>query len=317
MNSALYERTSIIVGDEGLRRLQNAKVLVVGVGGVGGHCAESLVRSGVGNLYICDHDVVSLTNKNRQLSALDSTVGKSKARVLAARFADINRACKVHIIDAFLLPEDIPEILEREDFDVVVDAIDSVDCKLALIVACAKRNICIFVSGGAGGRVDPLAIKYGDIFETQNDGLLKRMRADLKRYGVEHGQVECIHSTEKARPPLPPAKQEAGGRDRAVNGTMSYLPPLFGLVISSRVITYLMDPVAYRKEMAAAEKRRLKKLLHSMDDAAAATATATGKGNNSNSNDINSRRRNRETVNNNNNNNGKDGEGQNQKKQPE
>lgn len=259
MNAALYERTFILLGEEGVRRLQNSNVLVVGVGGVGGHCAESLVRSGIGSICICDHDVVSLTNKNRQITALDSTVGLSKVRVLANRFADINRACRVTVIDAFLLPEDIPEILEREKFDCIVDAIDSVECKVALIVAAAKRGIRIFVSGGAGGRFDPSQIRFCDLFDTDYDSLMRRLRGELRKLGVTHGQVECVASTEVPKPPLPPAKSECGGRERAVNGTMSYLPPMFGMFLSSRVIQFCMDPAKYNAELAAAEKRRARK----------------------------------------------------------
>ena len=258
MNGAIYERTSILVGDAGLRRLQNARVLVVGVGGVGGHCAEALVRSGVGNLYICDHDVVSLTNKNRQLSALDSTVGLSKARVLANRFADINRACNVAIIDSFLLPDDIPEIVERENFDCIVDCIDSVDCKIALVAAAAKRNIVIFVAGGAGGRTDATQLRFADVFDTEHCAMLKRLRTELRRFGVGFGQAQCVFSNELARQPLPPSKQDSGGRDRAINGTMSYIPPMFGLMLASKVIQFVLDPTAYRAGITADIKRRLK-----------------------------------------------------------
>ncbi|KAH8606214.1 putative ThiF family [Trypanosoma vivax] len=161
LNAAIYERTQIIVGDVGVRRLQRVNVFLAGVGGVGGHCAEALVRGGVGRITICDHDVVSSTNKNRQLVALDSTVGESKVSVLARRLQDINAHCQVTALDALLLPEDMEDILTRQRYDYVVDCIDSVECKVALLSTSVRLGLRTYAACGAGGRVDPSHISVG------------------------------------------------------------------------------------------------------------------------------------------------------------
>lgn len=247
LNSALYERTEILVKTEGLQRLRNGRILVVGVGGVGGHCAEALVRAGVGHLTICDGDVVSSTNKNRQLIALDSTVGKSKVSELCARLHDINASCVIAAVDGFLLPEDIPEFFERYRFDVVVDCIDSVECKVSLLEHAVKAGVKVFSSGGAGGRLRPEDIKVGDLFETVNDGLSRACRQQLRRRGVEPGTITTVYSQELPAPPTAPQRQEQGGRDRVLNGTISYLPPMFGLTLASLAIRWLLSPSSPRK----------------------------------------------------------------------
>ena len=287
-SAALYERTAILVKDEGLNRLQHANVLVAGVGGVGGHCAEALVRAGIGNVTIVDGDVVMTTNKNRQLIALDSTVGQSKVEVLARRLRDINPRCVVTAVDGFILPEDMDRLLsashrlveahddgrqtalEPDDdphssssssspFTHVVDCIDSVECKVALLQAAVRHRVPCFSSGGAGGRLDPSLVGMKDLTETEGDALLRICRKELKETpGFTWGCVTCVCSAERPVPPLAPVKQDAGGRDRAVNGTISYMPPLYGLLLSSGVIRRAVDPKADGK-IAAELKKRMKK----------------------------------------------------------
>ena len=264
LNAAIYERTQILVGDDGIRRLQNCNVFLAGCGGVGGHCAESLVRSGVGKITLCDHDVVSSTNKNRQLVALDSTIGKSKVQELARRLQDVNAHCVVTAMDAFLLPEDMESVLGLQRYDYVVDCIDSVECKIALLCTAVKLGIRTYSSCGAGGRLDPALVSIGDIFETENDGLARICRSELRKAGIGPGTITVVHSKEKGLPPLEPQRQEAGGRDRAINGTISYMPPLFGLVLASAVIRNAAHPEA----AAAAEKKRRKDLMKRIDAAA-------------------------------------------------
>ncbi|CCD17347.1 unnamed protein product [Trypanosoma congolense IL3000] len=255
LNAAIYERTQIIIGDEGVNRLRNINVFLAGVGGVGGHCAEALVRGGVGSITICDHDVVSATNRNRQLVAMDSTIGKSKVSVLAQRLQDINCHCRVTALEALLLPEDMEDILTRQCYDYVVDCIDSVECKVALLSTAALLGLRTYASCGAGGRVDPSLVKIGDIFETMNDALARCCRNELRKRGIGPGVITAVHSSELGTAPLEPQRQEAGGRDRAINGTVSYMPPLFGLLLASAVLRHAVDPAKMDRE----EKRKLKK----------------------------------------------------------
>ena len=258
LNSALYERTQILIGDDGIRALQGTNVFLAGTGGVGGHCAEALVRAGVGSITIVDHDVVSSSNKNRQLIALDSTIGKSKVEELARRLRDINRHCCIVALDAFLTTEDMEEVLSRQRYDFVVDCIDSVECKVALLAAAVKLRLRVYASCGAGGRLDPALVKVGDLFETENDGLARACRAALRRRGIGAGDITVVHSVEKGIPPLEPQRQEAGGRDRAMNGTISYMPPLFGLLLASAVLRCAVNPAAHDAEVARRKKKAMK-----------------------------------------------------------
>ena len=294
-NGALYERTSILVQTAGICRLQAARVFLAGVGGVGGHCAEALVRAGIGAITLVDHDVVSATNKNRQLVALDSVVGHSKVDTLAARLRDINSQCAVTSIDAFVLPETVDMLLDGQPYTHVVDCIDSVECKVALLAAAVRRKLPTFASGGAGGRLDPSLVRVCDLQETEGDALARHCRAQLRKAlaadaatagsdsaaraathggngatatgggdaaaattGYTYGAVMMVSSTEKPLPPLAPTKQEAGGRDRGTNGTMSYMPPLYGLRLSAMVIRHVLNPAAVAKEHAAAAKKLAK-----------------------------------------------------------
>lgn len=255
LNTAIYERTHILVGDEGIKRLASANVFLAGVGGVGGHCAEALVRSGIGAITLVDHDVVSSTNCNRQLVALRSTIGKSKVEVLAQRLRDINPHCRITAMEAFLYPEEAHLFLKRQPYDYLVDCIDSVDCKVELIAAAVEQNIPVYSSCGAGGRLDPSQVHTGDLFDTENDGLARICRSRLRKRGITPGQVMVVHSTEKGLPPLKPQRQESGGRDRALNGTMSYMPPIFGLMLAASVIRAIINPEHHLKKAAAAKKK--------------------------------------------------------------
>ncbi len=256
LNAAIYERTQILVGDDGLRRLHGCSVFLAGCGGVGGHCAEALVRAGIGRITLCDHDVVSATNKNRQLIALDSTIGKSKVEELSRRLRDVNAHCTVTTLDAFLLPEDMESVLTLQRYDYVVDCIDSVECKVALLSTAVRLGLRTYSSCGAGGRLDPSLVAIGDLFETENDALARICRAEMRKAGVGPGRITVVHSCEKGLPPLEPQRQEAGGRDRAINGSISYMPPLFGLMLASALIRHAINPDA----VAAAEKKRQKEL---------------------------------------------------------
>ena len=237
----LHQRTQILVGDAGIRRLGAAHILVAGLGGVGSFAAEALARAGVGRLTLADHDVVAGSNLNRQLVALGSTLGRPKAEVMAERIRDINPDCQVTLIQRFLGPEDMAPLL-GPGFDQVVDAIDSLGSKVELIATALRQGVPIASSMGAGGRLDPTRLRVGDLMDTQVCPLARVVRSRLRRRGMGRG-VTVVWSDEPPCPPLPP--EDLGrGRPRAVNGTISYLPALFGLTLAGIVLNRLIgsDP---------------------------------------------------------------------------
>src|SRR5574340_1249094 len=230
-----FERTHILLGDAGLEKLARKHVFVAGLGGVGSCCAEALARAGIGRLTLLDHDTVALSNINRQLPALLSTVGQPKARLMALRIHDINPECKLTIHREFLKIDNVNELVP-EDCDYVVDAIDSLSCKVALVGESAKRGLKVASSMGAGNRLDPSRIKIADIGKTEMCPLARQMRKRLQRhYGIHKG-ILTVYSDEQPRAPLPPEPVDGVGRPRAVNGTISYMPPLFGYMLAGAVI---------------------------------------------------------------------------------
>lgn len=241
MNGLLpqFERTHILLGDAGLTTLAQKHVFVAGLGGVGSYCAEALARAGVGRLTLLDHDVVATSNINRQLPALLSTVGQPKAELMRARIMDINPECQLEILRTFLNSENVNELVP--DCDYVVDAIDSLACKVALVGESVKRGLHVASSMGAGNRLDPGRIKIDDISKTEMCPLAKQMRKRLSRhYGMRKG-VLTVFSDEQPRAPLPPQPVDGPGRARAVNGTISYMPPLFGMMLAGAVIKALLE----------------------------------------------------------------------------
>ncbi|PHS25753.1 MAG: tRNA threonylcarbamoyladenosine dehydratase [Methylophaga sp.] len=233
----LFERTHILIGDQGIERLQASHVLIAGMGGVGSFTAEALARMGVGRLTLIDHDVVSASNINRQLIALNSTIGQLKVEVMMQRIKDINPDCIVTIDTEFLTPTSIPDVLSQE-FDVVVDAIDSMSSKVILIETAWRNKMPIFASMGAGGKLDPSLIRTGDIMDTSMCKLAKQLRQHLRKRGVGKG-IQTVYSIEVPLPALPP-EQVSRGRPRAVNGTMSYMPSIFGLTLAGMVTNYII-----------------------------------------------------------------------------
>ena len=234
-----FERTRILIKDEGVEKLAKKHVFLAGLGGVGSYCAEALARGGIGRLTLLDHDVVAASNINRQLPALVSTVGQSKAELMQARIADINPECGVVIRREFLTTENVNEIVPH-DADYVIDAIDSLNCKVALVAESVKRGLKVASSMGAGNKLDPSRIRIADISETRICPLASQMRKRLKKRGVEKG-VLTVFTDESPRPPLPPEPVSGHGRPRAVNGTISYMPPLFGFMLAGAVIKALLE----------------------------------------------------------------------------
>lgn len=231
---ALFERTHILLGDEKLQRLQNARVFIAGLGGVGSFAAEALARMGVGNMTLVDCDVVAPSNINRQLVALNSTVGQSKAGVMAERVRDINPEVKLTMLTGFMNRESFEAHFADNKYDYVLDCIDSLNCKVALVEIAYKLGMNVASSMGAGGKTDPAQIKVGDLHDTMVCHLACKMRKRLKHLSVGTG-IRTVYSTEPPLPPLPP-EPTSTGRPRAVNGTVSYMPPLFGFTLAGLVV---------------------------------------------------------------------------------
>ena len=198
-------RTRLLVGDEPLERLKNAKVAVFGVGGVGGYCVEALARSGVGTLHLYDDDTVSESNLNRQLAALHSTLGQSKVEVIAHRVRDINPNCAVVAFRMFYLPQNADNV-ELAQYDYVVDCIDTVTAKLELVTRCNALQIKIISAMGTGNKFDPSALVATDISKTQGCPLARTMRKELRKRGIHH--LKVVYSTELPTSPLRSADYE-------------------------------------------------------------------------------------------------------------
>lgn len=227
----LYLRTQMLLGEEAVERLKRAHVLVLGLGGVGSFAVESLARAGVGALTLVDHDEVSDSNRNRQLCALTSTVGQRKADVLAARVCDINPACRVRPIAEFYSAETSERLLDT-DYDYIIDAIDSVTSKVHLIRTAHARGLRIISALGTGNKLDPSLFQITDLSKTSVCPLARVMRRELKAAGIVHHEV--LFSTEPPRKPQP-LEQPAEGR-RSVPGSVSWVPPVAGMMLAGHVI---------------------------------------------------------------------------------
>lgn len=221
LQNPLVERSLLVFEDTGVLQLHSSHVLVAGVGGVGGFVIEALARAGVGRLTIIDHDTVSPSNMNRQIIALNSTQGRNKADLMAERIADINPECNVTVSHAFLRPDDMDELLS-DSYDFVVDAIDSLNCKTALVITAVQKGIPVASSMGAGRRIDPSKIQLADISKTYGCALARNMRQRLKKQRIHKGVI-TVFSSELPKAPGPMEEIE-GSRGRVVNGTASYMP---------------------------------------------------------------------------------------------
>lgn len=221
-----FSRTAILLGDEALERLKASRVAVFGIGGVGGHAAEALARSGVGALDLIDHDTVSPSNLNRQIVALRSTVGRKKVEVMAERIADINPNVNVRIHDTFYLPE-TAHLFDFSAYDYVVDAIDTVTGKIALVEQAKAVGTPIICAMGAGNKTDPTAFRVADISQTKVCPLAKVMRVELRKRGIT--DVKVVYSEE---PPLVPLQEGAPG-------SLAFVPSAAGLMMAGEVVLHL------------------------------------------------------------------------------
>lgn len=231
------QRTRLLLGEEKMERLQQAHVLVVGLGGVGAYAAEMICRTGVGRMTIVDADTVQPTNINRQLPALHSTMGREKAEVLAARFKDINPDIQLTVLPVFLKDDNIPELLDAARYDFIVDAIDTLAPKCYLIAEALKRHIKIVSSMGAGAKSDITQIRFADIWDTYHCGLSKAVRKRLQKLGIKR-KLPVVFSTEQADPKAVLLTEDEQNK-KSTCGTVSYMPAVFGCYLAEYVIKRL------------------------------------------------------------------------------
>jgi len=247
-----FSRTELLIGQEGLEQLRSKRVLVCGIGGVGSYAAEALGRAGIGRITLVDFDDICLTNVNRQLHALSSTVGKPKVEVMAGRLADINHRAEILPVREFFSRDNAGQLLDPRP-DYVLDAIDHFTAKAALITICLEKGIPVISSMGAANKLDPTRIQVSDISATRNCRMARSMRKMLRKAGIENG-VQVVYSTEGHRE-LTPAASHCGtecicpNRDeqifscdnrRVILGSISYIPAIFGLTMAGVVVNELL-----------------------------------------------------------------------------
>lgn len=227
-------RTELLIGSDGLNKLRKSKVIVFGVGGVGGFAVEALARAGVGEITVVDNDTISLTNLNRQIIATYDTIGKAKVEVIKERIQSINKECVVITNQIFVSNDNIEEIVPK-DIDYVIDAIDTVSAKLGLAEYCYKNNIKIMSSMGTGNKLDPTQFKVSDVFKTKVCPLAKVMRCELRKRGID--RLKVVYSEEMPLKPKSEYSSEVKGTaKRPVPGSMPFVPPVAGMIIASEVI---------------------------------------------------------------------------------
>lgn len=229
-----FSRSEMLLGAAAIQKLQSSRVAVFGIGGVGGYVAEALARAGVGALDLVDNDVVSLTNLNRQIIALHSTLGQPKTKVAEQRLKDINPAIQIVCHNCFYLPENSTEF-DLAQFDYVADAIDTVAGKIALVEQAQQAGTPIISAMGAGNKLDPTALKVADIAATKVCPLAKVMRRELRQRGINH--LKVVYSEEQALVPQP-SEENSGKRQTA--GSVSFVPSVMGLIMAGEIIKDLI-----------------------------------------------------------------------------
>lgn len=230
-----FDRTKRLLGETAMEQFQQVHVAVFGIGGVGGHAVDALVRSGIGEITIVDSDEVAESNINRQLIATTKTVGRKKVEVMKEHLLEINPEVKVHMYDCFFLPE-TKEQFAFGDYDYVIDAVDTVTAKIALVEACQEAGVPIVSSMGAGNKLDPTAFEVADIYKTSVCPLAKVMRRELKKRNIKH--LKVVYSKEM---PLEAKEDDAFVSDevrarRAVPGSIAFVPSVAGLILAGEVI---------------------------------------------------------------------------------
>ena len=229
----IFERETMLIGEAALDRLLSSKVALFGVGGVGSYAAEALARCGVGSIELIDNDTVSLSNINRQLCALHSTLGRNKTEVVAERLIDINPALKVSVKNMFVLSENISE-LDFSSYDFIIDAIDTVSGKIAIIRRAAELKVPMISSMGTGNKLDPTALKVTDLAKTSGCPLARVMRRELKKYGITH--LPVVYSTEE---PIKPSPSPDG--KPSTPASIAFVPSVAGLIAASEAVKYIIS----------------------------------------------------------------------------
>ena len=230
-----FDRTKRLLGADAMDKLRDSHVAVFGIGGVGGHAVEALVRSGIGEITIVDSDEIAESNINRQLIATTKTVGKKKVDVMEERLLEINPEVRIHKHCCFFLPE-TKETFDFQSYDYVIDAVDTVTAKLALVEACKEANVPIVSSMGAGNKLDATAFEVTDIYKTSVCPLAKVMRKELKARGIK--KLKVVYSKEIPLEPIPDdtfVSDEARSR-RATPGSIAFVPSVAGLILAGEVI---------------------------------------------------------------------------------
>lgn len=225
-----FSRTELLFGESAMKRLRHARVAVFGIGGVGGHAAESLARSGIGMIDLIDNDVVSVTNINRQLIATVHTVGKPKVEAMKARLEDIDPSITVHTFNCFFLPENAANF-DFSVYDYVVDAVDNVTAKIALISACKAVGTPVISCMGTGNKVHPELLQLADLSKTSMCPLARIMRKELGLRGIKH--LPVVFSTEE---PLTPAESGEETTRRSLPGSTAFVPAAAGLIMAGKVV---------------------------------------------------------------------------------
>ena len=227
----------LLLGDEKVEALKNKRVAVFGIGGVGGYVCEALVRTGVGHFDLIDNDTVSLTNLNRQIIATRDTIGRYKTQVMKERMESINPEVEVRLHECFFLPENADEF-HFEEYDYVVDAVDTVTAKLEIIQRAKEHHVPVISAMGAGNKLDPAGFMVSDIFKTSMDPLAKVMRRELKKLGIKN--LKVLYSKEEPRKTVNDSGEEPKG-GRAVPGSIAFVPAVAGLVIAGEVVKDLCE----------------------------------------------------------------------------
>lgn len=235
---AWKERTNLLLGTEKLEKLNKSHVLVVGLGGVGAYAAEMVARAGVGRMTLVDADVVSLSNINRQLVALHSTVGVAKAEILASRLRDINPEIQLSVIQQYIKDDATAQLLDMDRYDYVVDAIDTLSPKVALIKGCLDRGYPLVSSMGAGAKLDPTKVEVADIGKTHHCPLAHMLRKRLHKLGIRRGFTAVFSPEEPIEGAMIICEEQ---NKKSMVGTISYMPAAFGLAAASVVIRGLID----------------------------------------------------------------------------
>lgn len=244
-----FSRTGLLIGEEGQKQLAASTIAVFGVGGVGSHCIEALARCGVGRLILIDNDTVSLTNINRQSIAYHSTVGQYKTQVMKKRILDINPDAQVLTFETFVLPDNLESLLDSipclpgadRPIDYIIDAIDTVAAKLAIVQYAKEKQIPLIASMGTGNKLHGELFEITDISKTSVCPLCRVMRRELKKRGIDH--LKVLYSRET--PLTPVMESEEAGNRRSVPGSISFVPPVAGLLIAGEAIRDLLKEASY------------------------------------------------------------------------